>query len=258
MLNKKIIVKIFTLITFIAMVVVNALANILPINGVNTGQASDSYPNLFAPASVTFSIWGLIYVLLAVYVVYQFIPKSLEKEKLIHKINIYFIISSIANSAWIFSWHYGLIGLSVVLMLVILYSLITISKTINSRNVPLNDKLFLKIPFGIYFGWITVATIANITTFLVSLGWGNVIFADEVWMIIILLVGTIIASITTVKEKNIAYGLVPVWAYIGIYLKHTSPLNFNNLYPNVITTTIICLLVFTIVNGYLIKKKNCL
>lgn len=258
MLYNKVIIKIFTLITFIGMVVVNALANILPINGLSTGELSDFYPNLFAPAGVTFSIWGLIYLLLAVYVVYQFIPKSNEMEKLINKINIYFIVSSLANAAWIFSWHYKVIGLSVILMLVLLYSLIKISTITNQKNLSLTDKLFLKIPFGVYFGWITVATIANITTLLVSLGWKNFIFSDEIWTIIILLVGTVIASITTIKEKNIAYGLVPVWAYYGIYLKHTSPINFNNMYPNIITTAIICIFVFITVNGYLIKKKNIL
>ncbi len=252
------IIKIFTLITFIGMVVVNALANILPINGINTGEISDSYPNLFAPAGVAFSIWGLIYLLLLIYVIYQFIPKSPEKEKLITKINIYFIISSITNSAWIFSWHYKIIGLSVILMLIILFSLIKISKITNEKILPLKDKLFLKIPFGIYFGWITIATIANITTFLVSLNWKNFIFPDETWMIIILLVGMVIASITTIKEKNLAYGLVPVWAYLGIYLKHTSPLGFNNMYPNIINTVIICTFVFIIVNGYLVKKRKCI
>jgi len=252
------IIKIITLITYIGMIVINALANILPINGLTTGEASDSYPNLFAPAGVTFSIWGLIYLLLFIYVIYQFIPKNPEKEKLVTKINIYFVISSIVNSIWIFCWHYQMIGLSVIFMLIILYSLIKISTTTNKKTIPLIDRLFIKIPFGVYFGWITVATIANITTFLVSVGWKNFIFLDEIWMVVILLTGAVIASVTTIREKNLAYGLVPIWAYFGIYLKHTSPLNFDNMYPNVVTTTIICIFIFIIVNSYLVKKKNCL
>jgi hypothetical protein len=238
------------------MVVVNGLANILPINGVTTGRVSDSYSNLFAPVGITFSIWGLIYLLLLAYVIYQFIPKTLGKDKVINKINIYFIISSVVNSVWIFAWHYRIIGLTVILMLILLYSLIKISKLTNEMVLSFKDKLFIKIPFGIYFGWITIASIANITIFLVSLGWKNFIFADQIWMIVVLFVGLVIASITTIKEKNLAYGLVPIWAYFGIYLKHTSPLEFNNMYQGVIIATIICILVFVIVNSYLLVKKN--
>lgn len=255
-MNKTILIKTLTLITFIIMIVVNALANILPINGVTTGKASDSYPNLFTPAGFTFSIWGLIYLLLFIYVIYQFIPKSLGKEKLINRINIFFIISSIMNSSWIFFWHYQMIGVTIILMLALLYSLIKISAITNEKGFSLKDRLFIKIPFGIYFGWITIATIANITVFFVSLGWKNFIFPDQVWTIIVLLVGLVIASLTTIKSKNIAYGLVPIWAYFGIYAKHTSPLNFNNMYPDIIWTTIICMVFFAIVNGYLISKKK--
>lgn len=248
--------KILTLVTFVGMVGVNAAANILPINGLTTGALSDYYPNLFAPAGVTFSIWGLIYLLLAIYVGYQFLQKRSEKQELIKNINIFFVISSLANSAWIFAWHYRIIGLSVVFMLVILFSLIKISSLANKMKLSLKDKLFIKIPFGVYFGWITVATIANITVLLVSLGWKNYIFPDQIWMILILIIGTVIAAITTIKEKSLAYGLVPIWAYYGIYLKHTSPANFNYMYPDVIATTVMCILLLITVNVFLIIKKR--
>lgn len=112
------------------------------------------------------------------------------------------------------------------------------------------------MPFGVYFGWITIASIANITTLLVSWGWKDFIFADQIWTIIILLVGAVIASMTTIKERNIAYGLVPIWAYFGIYLKHSSQAFFNKMYPNVITTSLICILIFVIVDLYLLIKKK--
>jgi hypothetical protein len=256
MTHNKTLIKWIALFSYVGMVTVNALANILPINGMATGAISDSYPNLFAPAGFTFSIWGLIYLLLAVYVGYQFIPKSLEQEKFLAQINLYFILSSLANSVWIFSWHYKMIGLSVILMLVILYSLAKISSLTNSKKLALKDVLVLKIPFGVYFGWITIATIANITTFLVGLGWKNFIFPDDVWMIIILLVGMMIASWITIREKNVAYGLVPVWAYFGIYAKHTSPLAFNSMYPNIIMTAVACMGILIAVNGFLVAKKN--
>jgi hypothetical protein len=257
-MQKNFLVKIFTLISFVVMITVNALANILPINGISTGDVSDAYPNLFAPAGITFSIWGLIYLLLAIYVVYQFLPKKKKTEALINKINLYFIISSIANAVWIFSWHYRLIGLSLLLMLVILYSLIKISALTNQKSLNVKDKLYVKVPFGVYFGWITIATIANVTTLLVCLGWQNFIFPDPVWTIIILFIGTIIASLTAIREKNLAYGLVPVWAYFGIYLKHNSPDFFNGAYPNIILTTIICIIIFLIIDGCLLFKKEAL
>lgn len=258
MRHNKTLIKWIALFAYVGMVAVNALANILPINGIATGAVSDSYPNLFAPAGFTFSIWGLIYVLLAVYVGYQFVPKSLEKEKLLAQINLFFILSSLANLVWIFSWHYKMIGLSVILMLVILYSLAKISTLTNSKKMVAKDALFLKIPFGVYFGWITIATIANVTTFLVSLGWNNVIFPDDVWMILILLVGVVIAAWITIREKNVAYGLVPVWAYVGIYAKHTSPFAFNSMYPDVILVIQICLVVLIGINGYLMFKRRLL
>jgi hypothetical protein len=258
MQKNKILIKIFTLITFLIMITVNALANILPINGITTGDVSDSYSNLFAPAGITFSIWGLIYLLLAIYVIYQFLPKKGKTENLINKINFYFIISSLANAIWIFLWHYRLIGISVMLMLVILYSLIKISALTNQKGLSMKDKLYIKVPFGVYFGWITIATIANITTLLVSLGWQNFIFPDQVWTIIILFVGAIIAALTTIREKNLAYGLVPVWAYFGIYIKHSSPEFFNGMYPSVILTTIVCMTIFLIIDSCLLFKKESL
>lgn len=251
--------KISALFTFVVMIVVNALANALPINGLTTGDVSDSYPNLFAPIGLTFSIWGLIYLLLFAYVIYQFTPHLPKVDKLITSINKFFIISSLANSAWIFAWHYQLFGLSVVLMLVILFSLIKISLFTYPAELSSKDKFFFKAPFGIYFGWITIATIANITVLLVSLGWQNFIFADSVWTVIVLIVGLLITGLTTIKQKNLAYGLVPLWAYFGIYLKHTSPLYFASSYPLIINTVLFCLFVFAIINGCLLfgkKPKN--
>ena len=256
MLKNTLLVKILTLVSFVGMVTVNALANILPINGIDTGAVSDAYPNLFAPAGVTFSIWGVIYLCLAAYVVYQFLPQPAKRAEIFRQLNLWFILSSLVNATWIFFWHYQQMGVTVILMLVLLFSLIKISAITNEKSLSTKDKLMVKIPFGLYFGWITIATIANITTLLVSIGWKNWILPDEAWMIVILLVGAVIASITAIKARNLAYGLVPVWAYFGIYLKHTSPLFFNNMYPSVIFVIVLCLSVFIGVNGYLVVKKK--
>ncbi|MCX6793384.1 MAG: tryptophan-rich sensory protein [Candidatus Falkowbacteria bacterium] len=252
---KSMLIKVFAAIAYIAMVVVNFLANALPINNRSTGAISDAYPNLFAPAGLTFSIWGLIYLLLAGYVVYQFIKKDHKSKELFSKINPLFIASSIANISWIFSWHYDFIGLSVVIMAVLLILLIKIADIIRRQEFTSTEKLFVWAPFSIYFGWITVATIANITVFLVSLGWNGFGVADFIWTSIILLVGALIGILRMRHDKNIAYGLVLVWAYSGILLKHLSSDGFSGQYPSIIITVVVCLVSFIFFVVKIIYKK---
>lgn len=255
MFNIKII-KIISLFSFFIMIIVNAAAVILPINGITTAQVSDSYPNLFAPAGITFSIWSVIYLLLGIYVIYQFFIKNKEDEKTFFEINKYFIISSLINSIWIFTWQYKIIWLSLILMILLLLSLIKISIIIDLSKLKGKNKFISKIPFGVYLGWITIATIANATIFLVSINWDGFGIPNYIWMITILIVGVIISSAVMIKLKSIAYGLVPVWAYFGIYIKHTSASGFNNLYPQIINSVLICIVVLISVNLYLIVKKK--
>ncbi|AFV24109.1 hypothetical protein Mpsy_1903 [Methanolobus psychrophilus R15] len=253
-------IKIIVVVTFLAMVIVNALANILPINGVSTSQVSDSYPNLFAPAGLTFAIWGLIYILLGGYTLYQAGifqgNTNTVKTELLRKTGILFSISSIANAAWIFSWHYRMIPISVLLMIVILTCLIRINQMISNERLSAGEYFFIRLPFNVYFGWITVATIANVTTLLVSIGWEGFGLAETTWTILILIVGLIIGVATMLKNRDIAYGLVIVWAYAGIWLKHTSPEGFGGQYPSVITTTIICIILLLIAEAFILISKR--
>lgn len=240
------------------MIVVNALANILPINNLTTGEISDSYPNLFAPAGITFSIWGIIYLLLGIYTLYQLTLNkvSREKQNFYRELNLYFIATSVINSFWIFAWHYKLTVITVVLMLGLLVSLTKIADIINTAKLNFKEKLLIKVPFGVYFGWITIATIANITVLLVSLSWDGFGLPESLWMIVILLVGAVISMWRTIIDKNIAYGLVPLWAYFGIWIRHTSPDGFNSVYKDVLTTIIICMILFIAVYAYLIYKRK--
>lgn len=241
---KNLIIKIFAVITYIVMVVVNFLANSLPINNRTTGEISNAYPNLFAPAGVTFSIWGLIYLLLAGYVLYQFTKVGKKQEALITKINIFFIAASVANILWIFAWHYDFIGLSLLVMAALLFSLIKIAGILRGKELTLHEKLFIDAPFSVYFGWITVAAIANVTVFLVSIGWNGFGIADFVWTSMILLVGAFIGILRMLKDKNAVYGFVLIWAYLGILLKHVSVSGFSGQYTSVIVTVFICLAFF--------------
>ncbi len=224
-------VKVLVAVTYAIMIIMNALANILPINNISTGDVSDLYPNLFAPAGITFSIWGVIYFLLALYVLYQFgILKSDKGEgngNLLTKIGLLFSVSSIANAVWILTWHYGQILLSVFIMLVILVCLILINLLTRSATLSGREKLFVRLPFSIYFGWITVATIANVTALLVDIGWNGFGISEVIWTVIILAVGAAIAIATMFYMKDMAYGLVPIWAYAGILIKHLSDEGFD-------------------------------
>lgn len=252
---KNIFIKIMTAFFYVAMIIVNFLANALPINNRTTGMISDAYPNLFAPAGMTFSIWGLIYLLLGGYVFYQFTKRGQKKEKLFEKINLLFITTSIANISWIFAWHYDYIFFSVLLMLILLVSLIKIADILRKEKLNFKERLFISIPFSVYFGWITVATIANITVFLVSLGWSGFGMADFIWTSIILLIGALIGILRMCRDKNIAYGLVLIWAYFGILFKHLSSGGFSGQYPSVILIAVVCLVLFGFFTGRISCKK---
>lgn len=250
-MNKKLL-KFSALGAYLVMVAVNALAMILPIAGRQTGEISDSYPNLFAPAGYAFSIWGLIYTLLAIYIIYQLKQK---KNDLLPRVNSLFIINALLNAAWLFAWHYDYIGLSVLLMLGLLYTLIRLADILRTSQLNKKEAWLVRTPFSVYFGWITVATIANITVFLVSINWNKFGLSEIFWTIAILLVGAVIGSWRMLRDRATPYGLVLVWAYGAILYKHLVPTGFAKMYPEIITTIIICLLVFLGVIGYLGYKK---
>lgn len=234
-------IKASTIVAYIVMIVTNSLAILLPIGGRSTGQVSENYSNLFAPAGYAFSIWGLIYTLLGIYVIYQFQKK---KNNLTEKINKIFIVNALLNASWIFAWHYDVIWLSVIIMLGLLLTLIKIADILKSNSLTSEEKWFIKLPFSVYFGWITVATIANITVFLVYLKWNGFGIPESYWTVIVLLVGMLIGSWRTLKDRAIPYMLVFIWAYGAILFKHLSVSGFNGQYPNIISTVSFCLLVF--------------
>lgn len=253
--------SILVTITFILMVTVNALANILPIAGITTGAVSDSFPNLFAPAGITFSIWGIIYLLLALYTLYQlgmFQKNNSTDVSLLKQVGSFFAFSSVLNSIWIFCWHYNVIFLSVILMLLILLSLIAIHLVLRNKPMTLKERFFIKLPFSIYFGWITVATIANITALLVTMNWSGWGLSEPVWTSTLIIVGTLIGITTAILARDIPYVLTLIWAFAGILIKHTSASGFAMSYPIVINTVrgALVILVATIVLILFMKKKQ--
>ncbi len=241
--HKGLVLKLIVLIVFIGMVIVNALASLLPLNGMDTGAISDSYPDLFAPAGVTFAIWGLIYFLLLIFTVFQFFPaENQPAASRLKRVQIFFIISSLANIAWIFAWHWQQIGLSLIFMIVILLCLILTDRQVSKQPLTIKERLCLKLPFSIYFGWISVATVANVTTFLVSIDWNGFGLPEGLLTSAVLIVATIIALLVVTTRMNWAYGAVFVWAYAGIIIKHLdAAAGFGSQYIEVIITASVCL-----------------
>ncbi len=252
--------RILSAVAYVAMLVVNALANILPINGRTTGAVSDSYPNLFAPAGLTFAIWGLIYLLLAGYTLYQLglfqKARSESKSKLFADVDTFYIASSIANALWILSWHYDLLPLSMALMLVILGCLIGIVRRVSREPLAGKDYALVRLPFSVYFGWITVATIANATTLLVSLNWNRFGVSVSVWTVLVIVVGLILSLATILRYRDIAYGLVIVWAYAGIVIKHTSASGFGGQYPEVTVTAVVAIVLLAAAMALVIRRPR--
>lgn len=228
--------KIYTsIILYLLVIYTNYLANALPIGGVTTGEVSDLLDNLFTPTGFTFSIWGVIYLSLSVFLVSLF-KISENFKQFIGKILPLFCVNCLLNISWILAWHYKMFPLSLIIMLCLLYTLICISRIIRHHYKDFKSSYLYNITsfsFNIYFGWITVATVANFTGLLVSYKWGGFGISHEVWTSVIILVATSIASFTFIKNKAIWYLLPIIWAFYGIYYKHSSGI-LDGYYPLII------------------------
>ena len=221
----------FSSVSFLVVVTVNALANILPINGVNTGQLSDELPNLFVPAGLTFSIWGLIYLLLAGYSVAVLLVAFGKKssEYWTAADGWIFSLNMAANAGWIFAWQYRQVSVSLALMLVILATLAWLEERNASRKATVGGKesagalqrFLLSTPINVYLGWICVATIANVTALLVKAGWNGFGFDPRAWTVALIAAGLAVGLLLTFLRKALAAPLVIVWAFAGIVIKRT-------------------------------------
>ncbi len=209
------------LLATIGMIVVNSLAVILPLNGQTTGQIADLFKVYFVPEAYVFSIWGLIYLLLLGFSVYQLFPSQRENPNL-RKIGYWYALSCVFNATWIFLWHYNLFGWSMLAMLGILACLLAVylKLGVNRLDISSSERFFTNVPFSVYLGWITVATIANASSVLYWIGWGGWGISPEVWTVIMLVVTMCIGSLVAFTRKDVVYPLVLVWALIGIALKY--------------------------------------
>jgi len=233
-------------VTFIVVVFVNGLAGSTTlIGGKTTAQISDANPTLITPAGYVFSIWGVIYVLLGVFVVFQALPSEKGRE-FREKVGWFFIISNILNIVWLFLWQFEYLFLSVIIMFLLLATLILIylRLEIGKSKVQLYEKIAFHLPFSVYLGWITIASIANIAATLVSVNWNGFGISPEAWAIIIITIALLITISVMLTRKDIAYGLVVIWALLGIIVKQS--LNQNIVIATEISVVILAItLIFT-------------
>jgi benzodiazapine receptor len=201
-------------------IVVNALSNTSIISEKSVGEISDAYPTLFTPAGYVFSIWGIIYTLLLIFTVYQVLPTQREKA-FTETIGYFYVVSGLANSIWIVLWVRELIVASTVMMFVLLVSLLAIYCRLNvgKSQAPLRERLAVHLPFSVYLGWITVAAIANVAASLVAVNWGGWGLPAIYWTVLMIGIALIVSFAVIVRRGDVGYGLVIIWALVGIMVK---------------------------------------
>ncbi len=226
---------VINLVAFLGMLTVNILATSLPLNGLTTGELSDALPNLFVPIGLTFSIWGVIWVLLGAYVVLQLRTAfgarratATEPERPSpyspRVAGPWFAVNMVLNAAWIFFWHYQMVGVSVVIMLGLLFSLIVMflrTERAIGLGAPAN-RSFARVPISVYLGWITIATVANITAFLVWVGWDGFGIPEVGWTVFVIAVALGLTVAMLLRHRNVAFAAVAVWSFIGIAAKRVT------------------------------------
>ena len=219
------------ILLFILTVIVNSIAGSTTlIGGRDTATVSNNNPTLITPAGYVFSIWGIIYILLGAFVVYQALPR--ERGSDYHrKIGWLFVLSSLVNIAWIFVWQFESLIISVVLIFALLLSLIAIYLRLNigRSKVKTSERLAVHLPFSVYLGWITIASIADVAVTLTAYSWDSFGISPETWAIIVVAVALVITMLMLGIRKDVAYALVVIWALVGIGVNQTN--------PNVVLTT---------------------
>ena len=221
--KNQLLLTVLNIVVFVVTVAVNSLAGATTLlNGRTSGQVSDAYPTLITPAGFTFSIWSIIYILLGAFVVYQALPRNRDKP-FNGKISFLFILSGLLNMSWLFLWHYGFITYSVILMFGLLASLIAIYVRLNigKAKAPFRERICVHLPFSVYMGWITVASITNVSVALTFVGWDGGGIDPAIWAVLVIAVALLITLIAIAVRKDVAYSMVILWAMLGIMTKQS-------------------------------------
>ena len=211
------------LLSVLIALIVNILATTLPLNGQDTAEISDRFKVYFVPAGYVFAIWGVIYLFWIAFTIFQLLPRNQQNPRL-RRLGYLFAISNLANAAWLFCWHYNKVGLSVIVMLTLLALLITIYLRLNVNRSFVSPVEYwtVDVLFSIYLGWITVATVANISDWLYIIGWNGFGISAQTWAVIMLAIASLLGLAMALIRYDVSYLAVLIWAFVGIALKLTS------------------------------------
>lgn len=217
--------RMIMVIGLVLTLVVNFLADFLPINALTTGEISDRFPIIFVPAGYVFSIWGLIYLALIVFIIYSMTPKGLADQK-IDAIAGWFVAASVFNVAWIFLWHYLCFTWTLLPIFGLLISLCVIYEKlrIGVERRSFKEAVLVNVPFGMYLGWMTVAVVANVSQVLYVLGWSGAPLSEPAWAAIMLGVASVIGVLMIFRRNEVSFPAVLVWAFVGIWVKNSDTL----------------------------------
>ena len=215
---------VLNLLSVVAVIVINYISQIIEFNGTTIGEMSRRYDNLFTPAGYAFSIWGIIFLLLLAYGVYQvkIAYTGKDSSNFILRTGPWFLLANVFNCTWVIVFAYDYTGLSVLIMLGILFSLIKIilNTDMERWDAPIGIIAFLWWPICIYSGWIAVATIANIAAYLSKIGWEGGPFSETAWTLIMIIVATLVNLLMIYKRNMREFGIVGIWALIAIFMRH--------------------------------------
>jgi hypothetical protein len=217
---KNILRQIAVVAVILVTITINILADALPINGLNTGRISDTFHVYFVPAGYVFAIWGIIYIGLLAYAVFQALPSQKDNPRL-QATGWWVVLGGLANSMWIFLWHYeqfvGTLGAMLILLATLFITYLNLGT--GKTKVSSAETWAVRVPFSIYLGWITVATVANISDVLDFLKWNQFGISDAVWMVVILGAVVAIGGLMNFLRRDVAYAAVLLWALAGIAAK---------------------------------------
>jgi hypothetical protein len=246
--SNKFVLQIANVVAFLVTVVVNGMANGLALNGRTTGEISDLFPTLVTPPGYVFSIWGVIYLLLFVFAVFQVLPKQRE-ETFLSRIGVLFVLSCVLNVVWLILWHYLQIALSVIVMFALLATLIAIylRLDIGRATVSLKERICVHLPFSVYLGWITVASITNVAAAIVGAGLDGLGLGDVTWAILVIIVALIIDLAVIYTRRDMAYSLVLIWALAGITVKQMEK---QSIFLTSVASIIIIILALILVSAF--------
>lgn len=251
------------LIAFFITIAFNALGSFGYINGMSQKAVSDKYHTLITPAPISFSIWGIIYTLLLLTLVMMIVKeKDSRVKKLINIFTPIFLISSLFNILWILSFSYEKIGISTIFIFLLLISLTTISKRLDEHRMEIPFRL-TGVTFGLYAGWLTIATVVNVSAYLVSMGWNGFGISQTIWAPVILAISIIIVILINTKINNAIYTLPVAWAFFGILIESrrlAGSLDYGKYLNPVIIIGIVVLVLVSILqfnrNNFCVIKRE--